>query len=84
MKDYIAKWESRSGKHWVKLDRITLDDGRIFYGYASPSAGGGLAATSEPDAIVELERKIAIGYFQPDANKTPMHRVSDYQPEYDV
>jgi hypothetical protein len=68
----IAKWESRSGKHWVQL--IKQGSG---YSYTSPDAGGSLGSnvTTDAQAIQALADKVLTGYFQPDANTTPMQRT---------
>lgn len=66
----IARWESRSGKHWVDL--YQHDPG---YSYTSPDAGGLLADVSTKQAILQMQHRVDSGYFQPDANVTPMRRV---------
>lgn len=76
----VARWESRSGKHYV--DVFEYASGLGFY-YQAHGAGGYGYPTLE--AIVkELERPIPpqfgagrrrVDDFQPDANKTPMVRV---------
>lgn len=80
MERVIAEWRSRSGKHSVVLHynpAFVLADGRtvIDAHYKGQNCGGGIAATSEEDAIAQLQAKVDSGYFQPDANKTPMKRV---------
>jgi hypothetical protein len=81
METMIARWESRSGKHYVELfynPEFKLADGRIVIDahYRAPHAGGGITATSREDAIAKMEARVASGYFQPDANRTPMKRVT--------
>lgn len=76
----VARWESRSGKHYVELfynPEFKLADGRIVIDahYSAPRASGGITAASLDDAIAKMEARVATGYFQPDANKTPMKRV---------
>ena len=73
----LARWESRSGKHCVTLTEAENMPANVtmLWGYTSPFAGGGLCATTLAEAFVELEKRIAEGYFLPDAAKTPMHRV---------
>lgn len=66
----VAKWESRSGKHTAELHRT--DSG---FKYAGDGCGGYLVETTEPEAIAAMERRVASGYFQPDANVTPMRRT---------
>lgn len=66
----LARWESRSGKHWVELTASPLG-----FGYRSPSAGGGLYAMDLDAALAELQAKVDRGHFLPDAAKTPMRRV---------
>lgn len=73
----VAKWESKTGKHWVVLYR---DD--YGYGYTSPDAGGFLGQLpSDEDAIAQMEAKIETGYFLPDSAKTPMRRVESKRPK---
>ena len=66
-----ARWESRSGKHWVEL--VAYESGG--YGYRSPGMGGCIGNVTEAEAIASIQSKVDAGYFQPDANVTPMHRV---------
>jgi hypothetical protein len=68
----VARWESKSGKHWVELTRSE-------YGvsYSAPQAGGTFAnPCTDAEAIADMAQRVALGYFQPDANKTPMKRVA--------
>lgn len=66
----LARWESRSKKHWVEL--IQTDHG---FKYSAPDCGGYLEAQTRLRAVKELQAKVDTGYFQPDANKTPLRRV---------
>lgn len=80
MEHLIARWESRSGKHWVDLyfnPAFQLANGNVVIDahYKAPGCGGGITATSEAEAIQAMQARVDSGYFQPDANKTPMHRV---------
>jgi len=80
MEKLIARWESRSGKHWVDLyfnPAFKLADGRIVTDahYQGVRCGGGIQADSPETAITAMETLIARGGFQYDANKTPMKRV---------
>jgi antirestriction protein len=70
-KKVVARWESKSGKHWVEL--CQYDDGG--FGFRSPDSGGVMAGKTMEDALAELQKKIDAGYFQPDAAKTSMKRV---------
>lgn len=71
MKTTIARWESKTGKHFVDLYK---DD--FGYSYQSPGAIGNLGAlASDGDAISILDVRVASGYFLPDNAKTPMRRV---------
>lgn len=70
MKTIVARWESRSGKHWVNL----VSD-QWGYGYESVSCGGWMGQVSYASALASIQGKIDMGYFQPDANKLPMQRV---------
>jgi len=78
----IARWESRGGKYWVDLyfnpcfyfcDGTTAVDAN----YESDNSFGGVDNVStEAEAIAAMQtRYVDRGYFQADANKTPMHRV---------
>ena len=71
MEKVLARWESRSGKHWVVLEYTETGAGI----YRSNSAGGCLGTMSEADALKVMQSKVDSGYFLPDAAKTPMHRV---------
>ena len=70
MKRELARWESRGGAYVV-----TLHVDPLGYTYRGVGCGGSLAARDEAEAMAEMERLLAQGYFQPDANKTPMRRV---------
>lgn len=67
-KRIVAVWESRG-----KATTVTLYADECGYTYKASGAGGSIAATSDPQAIGNLEGRI--NDFQPDANKTPMRRV---------
>jgi hypothetical protein len=67
----VARWESRSGKHWVELEWLT----RTHYGYRANGSGGLLASgLTREAAIAEMKRRVDAGLFQPDNAKTPMRR----------
>lgn len=66
----IAVWESKSGKHYVRL----FSDGVAAW-YSSPGAGGSLGNVDDSTAIAMLQAKVDGGYFLPDAAKTPMRRT---------
>lgn len=66
----IARWESKSGKHWVDL----LHDG-TFAAYTAPNCGGYLGTMTPNAAISAMQQRVDTGYYQPDANKTPMKKV---------
>jgi hypothetical protein len=68
----LARWESKSGKHWVELTQS--ESGAAFYN--APQAVGSLGMVKDIDAIAEMQKRVDLGYFQPDANKTPMKRVA--------
>jgi hypothetical protein len=70
MKQIIARWESKSGKHYAEL----YED-RWGFGYTSNKAGGFLGSISRGTALEIMNGKIVMGYFQPDKNKTPMKQV---------
>jgi hypothetical protein len=68
----VANWESRSRKHWLALWADSHG-----YSYESPGARGFLGALEGCDllAIGEMERRLGLGLFQPDRNKTPLSRI---------
>jgi hypothetical protein len=69
--ELIAKWESRSGKHFAELYR----DGAGYAYYRGNGCGGNLGNLSEADAITLMQSKVDSGYFLPDDAKTPMKRT---------
>ena len=76
----IARWESRGGKYWVDLyfnPSFQLANGQVIVDahYRGDGCGGGVQAQTESDAIKALQAQVDRGYFQADANKTPMHRT---------
>lgn len=80
METKIARWESRGGKYWVDLyynPAFKLANGTTIIDahYKGDGCGGGVSAQSEADAIAQMQKRIDAGYFQADANKTPMRRV---------
>lgn len=79
MKKLIARWESRGGKYYAELfynPSFKLANGNVVIDayYQGNGCGGSVPATSEETAIAWMENRVASGYFQADANKTPMHR----------
>ena len=68
MKKLIARWESKSGKHWVEL----YED-EHGWSYSSPGACGSLGLCDV--AIQAMQQRVDDGYFLPDNAKTPMKRV---------
>jgi hypothetical protein len=76
----IARWESRGGKYWIDLffnPCFHLANGQdvVDAHYRGQGCGGGVQAQTENEAIAAMQARIDCGYFQADANKTPMHRV---------
>jgi hypothetical protein len=68
----LARWESKSGKHWVNLG--ANGDGSYFYN--APGMNGSLGMLNNDSAAIDsFSVRVATGIFQPDANTTPMHRV---------
>ena len=68
----IARWESKTGKHFVELYRDMRG-----YSYHAPGAGGSLGVLPSDEIAIEKIKKIVdVGYFLPDAAKTPMHRTN--------
>lgn len=80
MESLIARWESRGGKYWVELyynPEFKLANGSVVIDahYKGNGCGGSLPATSETNAIENMQRMVDQGYFQADSNKTSMKRV---------
>lgn len=80
MEKTIARWESRGGKYWVELyfnPEFKLANGNVVVDahYRGTDCGGGVAAQCEYEAIAYMQKRIDSGYFQADANKTPMKRI---------
>jgi hypothetical protein len=78
----IARWESRGGRYWVDLyfnPCFHFDDGTSAPDahYRGCGCSGGVdGVQTEAEAIAAMQtRYVDRGYFQADANKTPMHRV---------
>jgi len=67
----IAKWESKSHKWFAVLYEHTNGA----YSYSGASCGGSLGIIPRQQAIDLMQSRVDQGYFQPDANKTPMRRV---------
>ena len=77
---HIARWESRGGKYWVDLffnPVFHLCDGTdvVDAHYRGDNCNGPVNGQTESEAIAAMQAQIDHGYFQADANKTPMHRV---------
>jgi hypothetical protein len=72
MKTTVARWESKSGKHWVNLYRSD-NPALKGYGFDSPDIHGWFGDIGEEQAIRELQRRLDT--FQPSRNKTPMLRM---------
>lgn len=71
-KHLIARWESRSGKHYFDLYR----DDAGSYSYSMSGGGGGYGFTFPTDlAAIEYFETRHVEWAQPDNNKTPMKRV---------
>lgn len=66
----VERYESKGGKYWVEL---TQDD-TGWYSYQGDSSGGSLGRDR-----TSFDRMVAGGYFQPDANTTPMRKVNPRQ-----
>lgn len=76
----IARWESRGGKYWVDLffnPAFHLCNGQTVVDahYRGEGCGGPVNGQTELEAIATMQTQIDRGYFQADANKTPMHRT---------
>ena len=77
----IARWESRGGKYWVNLffnPCFHLCNGTdvVDAHYRGDNCGGPVDGQTEAEAITTMQIRVDRGYFQADANKTPMHRVN--------
>jgi hypothetical protein len=76
--DPIARWESKSGKHWVDL----YTDG-VGAWYKASDCGGSLGKirmdttleAAQAELVSTFQKRVDSGYFQPDANITPMRRI---------
>jgi hypothetical protein len=75
MKQTVARWESRSGKHYVDLYLNTLDSGLTYYGYESKGCMGTFEPVTEEVAVGRVQGMVDAGYFQPDRLLNPMKRV---------
>ena len=64
----VARWESKTGKHWVSLYEDSYG-----FSYDSPGMTGSIGRVTRDEAIASLEARLFV--FQPDANTTKMHRV---------
>ena len=76
----IARWDSRGGKYWVDLyfnPAFHLANGTdmVDARYRGDNCSGPVDGQTESEAIVAMQTRVDRGYFQADANKTPMHRV---------
>jgi hypothetical protein len=76
----IARWESKGGKYWVDLyfnPCFHLANGTdvVDAHYRGDGCGGGVDGQTIEEAIASMQSRVDRGYFQADANKTPMHRV---------
>lgn len=69
MDKVIARWESKSGKHWVEIRRS--ESGFLYYD--APGAHGSFGNITEDEAIQQIEARVED--FQPGSNKTPMIRM---------
>jgi hypothetical protein len=69
----IARWESRGGAYVVELYK---QDGSGF-SYRGTGCGGYLGNDwTEAEVLEAFQARVDSGYFQPDANKTPMKRTA--------
>jgi len=69
MRTIVARFESRSGKHWVEVYQDKWG-----WGYQSPEAFGFFGPIGEAEAIAQIAARV--DDFQPDSNKAPMGRVA--------
>lgn len=52
---FVAQWETR-GNDWLVLYKYTSPKHGVVYSYRGNSCGGGVEATSNEEAIAEMER----------------------------
>jgi hypothetical protein len=77
MTETVARWQNRTGKWYVVLERFEGGG----YGFTANGSGGALAPElDEAGAIAEIQRRADAGYFQPDNARTPMVRVDVPKP----
>lgn len=69
MQTEVAQWRSRSGK-----DVVTMYRDESGFSYIGTGCGGYFGNVDEATAFQKMERLLPS--MQPDANKTPMRRVS--------
>ena len=72
----IARWESVRGRWWLELEVTILADRTAVYGYSADRAGGSFGPADFDGAYDELTWRVERGYYQPDANVTPMRPVA--------
>lgn len=69
-RELVARWESKSGKHWVEV--YDSPQGQSY----SASGGAGGWFYDGPEAMMaRMTNRVAMGDFQPDSAKTPMALV---------
>jgi hypothetical protein len=71
MPKFAAKWMTRGKAHWVGV--WVGEDGIAMY--RGNGCGGCLGPMTEAEAIAEIQRRVDLGHFSPDAAKTRMQRV---------
>lgn len=69
----IARWESKSGKHWA--DMLATTGHPRYFTYTAPGCGGSFGEASLDASLKAMQEKVDDNFFQPDANKTPMEMV---------
>lgn len=76
----IARWESKGGKYWVDLFfnpcfHLANGTDMVDAHYQGQGCGGSVDGQTIEETIASMQARVDRGYFQADANKTPMHRV---------
>lgn len=74
MRQILATWESRGGKHRVSVYRDEYG-----HGYTGTDCGGSLGSgLTDAEAVAAIEARLPD--FQADANRTPMQRTGTVRP----
>lgn len=72
-REYVARWQTPSGRWWVELYREIIN-GRVSFHYLGTDSCGSLGYVTSLEAIASMESLIAKGFFQPGSR--PVQRVN--------